>query len=196
MIITPALFDPAVDVLRSVGLRSSSLSPDDAEIVSGPTGEPDAFLLQRRLSALTSGIEWELIGAGLPSQFGLYTVFDTVQYSGSILSITSETNSRLLLDVMLLPSTTSQDRNTLTFIFPGLSPISIDIPAVAPGESPFQDIGVRLKDSLLVVTVNCSIVDFAPLPNAPDSLSLDDARVSIFGNQATVRTTITVVAAS
>ena len=177
----------AVDVLSSVGLRSDNFSSSDAVVANGPKDEPDAFMLLRQLSTSTSvnDIEWNLIGTSLPSEFGLYTIFNTEQYTGSILSIVNDISQMQLLDIALQRSSlNSPDQNSLIFTLPGLSPITIDIPAAS--SSPFQNIGVRLKNSILTVIVDCSVIHFESIMDAPEPLRVQDSSIRIFGSQATV----------
>ena len=162
------------------------LDPTDAIVTTGPNNQSDAFILQRQFSAPTSGVEWEQIGTGLRSEFGIYTVFDTTQYTGSIITITNEINSMLLLDITIQPSANSLVQNTLTFTLPGLGQtFEIDI-HTASADRPFQDIGISFRNSILGVLLNCNLSDFKKLPSAPDQLSTDNGRVTIFGDQATV----------
>lgn len=183
-----SLLTRVVDLLRSAGLRNNNLPPSDATATNGPSGALDALMLQKELTAATSGVEWELIGAQLPSEFSVYTVFDTVQYTGSILSVTSGNNVMPVLDITLQRPVGLSDFNTLNITLPGLSPITVDVLA-ASGAASFQYIGISLKGSLLVVLLNCSIVDIVTLQGVPDKLPVADGMVAIFGSQAIVSVT-------
>lgn len=173
-------------MLERVGLRDSNFSQSDAILTDGPTGDLDAFQLQRELSTPIDSMDLELIGALISSQFGLYTVFNTLQYTGSVISITSDDDSTPLLDIALQTSDSSPDLNSLRISLRGLDSV-FDLPA-ATLDSPFQDLGIRLQDSLLVVSLNCTIVDFAILQNESDdgAMSLMGGRVSVFGPDAIV----------
>lgn len=177
-------FFPTVDLLATVGLRDSNLPSSDAIEVNGPNDKLDAFRLQRQLVASIESKELELIAALLPSQFGLYTVFNTLEYTGSIISITNGDDSTPLLDITLEVSDTVPDTNSLKISLRGLD-FTFDLPT-ASQNSPFQNIGIKLMDSVLVLTLNCTIVDFVILRNRSDAVALTDARVSIFGEDAVV----------
>ena len=174
----------AVDVLRTVGLRDNDLSSDDAVITDGPTGKQDAFILQRKLSASVSDKKWDLIGSDLPSQFGVYTAFNSLNYHGSIFALHIGTDA--VLEVSLGESVTSSEHNSLFILLPGITPVVFDVP-FAPSDAPFQDIGIRLQHSQLVVVVNCTLVDFVTLDRDPDPfLVMNETVVEIFGNGAIV----------
>lgn len=177
-------FLPAVDLLATMGLRDSDLPSSDAMVTAGPSDELDAFQLRRQLSASTESRELELIAALVPSQFGLYMVFNTFQYIGSVISITNGDDATPLLDITLQLSDTIPDTNSLKISLRGLD-FAFDLPAPTLN-SPFQDIGIKLKDSVLVITLNCTIVDFVILQNKSNAVALTSGRVSIFGEDAVV----------
>ena len=186
------LYSPlAVDLLAAMGLRDQNLPSSVAVVIEGPTDELDAFHLQMPLSASIDSKELELIGSLVSSQFGLYAVFNTVQYTGSIISITngadSITNgadSTSLLDVSLEVSDAAPGVNTLTVSLQGKD-YNFDLP-VATSDSPFQAIGIKLMDSVLVVTLNCTILDFVILQSTSPPVTLANGTVSIFEEDAIV----------
>ena len=75
--------------------------------------------------------------------------------------------------------------NILNVSLPGLEPNLVRIPA-AMEESPFQSIGIRLKDSKLAVIVNCSILEVLSLEGASEMLLVEDELVSFFDSEAIV----------
>ena len=173
-------FSNAVDLLASVGLRDSS----SAELTNGPTDEFDAFQLQRQFTTNIAGLELELIGTQISSQFGIYILFNALQYNGSLISITTA-NRETVLEVTLQESNSSTDLNTLVVSLNGMD-FPFDLP-IATTESPFQDIGIRLEDSLLVVTLNCTTVDFVVLQSEITPISVTGGTVNILGENAIVR---------
>lgn len=177
-----------------MGLRDSNLPSSNGVIIEGPTDELDAFHLQRTLFASMNSKELELIGSLVSSQFGLYAVFNTIQYSGPIISITNDADSISLLDVSLEVSDTVPSVNAVSDIVPGTNTLrvslqgtefSFELPA-APSDSPFQAIGIKLMDSVLIVTLNCTIIDFVILRNTFPPVALANGTVSIFGEDAIV----------
>lgn len=170
----------AVDLLERVGLKDADFPKSDAILTDG------AFQLQRELSIPIDTTDLRLIGAHLSSQFGLYTVFNTVQYTGSVIFITSDDDSTPLFTIMLQASDTSPNFNSLRISLRGLES-TFELPA-ATTDSPFQDIGIKLQDSLLVISLNCTVIDFAILKNESvrSAMSLTGGRVRIFGPNAIV----------
>lgn len=175
-----------VDLLDSVGLRNVVVSPSDAVSVNGPSSKPDAFQLQRQLSAPTSGKQWELIAAQLPTQFGFYASFNALMFEGSIVSLVNTVDNSELL-VISYSSQDSVGTDTLVITIPGNNPVSFEVPS-ATTDLPFHDIGIELDGSFLIVTLNCVILNFTSLEEDPLPLSLsDDVVVNVFENQAIVR---------
>ncbi len=174
---------PAVDLLRSVGLREDVISPSDSVVTDGPNNQP-AFRLERQLSASTSSKEWELIAAQLPTQFGIYASFNALLFEGSILSIVNTTDNTVLLDVSYT-SVDSTDSDSLEITLPGNSPISFKVPT-ATADAPFHNIGIRLDGSALIVVLNCSLLDFVTLESAVDPFSLTNTIVNVYERQAIV----------
>lgn len=171
-----------------MGLRNSNFPDSDAITINSSNNEDDAFFLRRELSGLTVGREWELIGTEFVSEFGLYIVFNSIEYDDSrILSITDEDSVDSSLNVALLKSSDSSNPDNLVITLPGLDPIVIDIPS-ATEDSPFQRIGIRMKEGVLVVSLNCTLVDFVILPGgaAPNPLPVANGTVVIFGAEAIV----------
>jgi hypothetical protein len=175
------LFPPAVDLFETVGIRDSDLSSSDATVIDSSNDEPDTLQLHRPLSASIMDKELELIGTLLSSQFGLYTVFNTFEYTGSILAITNGNDNTTLLDVSL---EASLNTNILRISLRGLD-FAFNLPT-ASLVSPFQAIGLKLRESVLIVTLNCTIVDFDILRNKSDPITLSNGRVRIFGEDAIV----------
>ena len=171
-----------VDLLESVGLRGSVLSPSDAAVVSGPTGTLDAFRLERQLSTPTSSKEWELIAAQLPQQFGVHASFNALMFDGSLLSLIDTTDDSILLDIAYNSAT---DPNILSITLPGNNPFTFQVPA-AKSDSPFHNIGIRLDASTLIVTLNCSLLDFATLANSVAPINLTNGVVNVYESQAIV----------
>ena len=179
------IFSTAVDLLRSVGLRNNNLLTSDAVPTVGPTNALDALILQTDFSAPIGGADWNLIGANLPSEFGIFTIFNSLRYRGLIFSINTSNSTFTPLRISLENSTTSPELNSLVISLPGLTPLSIDVPTATP-DSPFQRIGIRLKNSLLVVSLNCTVVGFITLTQAPDPLQVANATLMVFESQAIV----------
>ncbi len=174
-----------MDVLTAVGLRNSDVSTRDAVLTEGPTGEIDAVVLQRRFTSPTNRMEWNLIGAEIPFEFGIYTVFNSYEYRGTILSVTNQNAALPVMDVTIAESNNSSDMKSLIISLPGLDPVILDIPS-ASEESPFQNIGIRLRNSQLLAVVNCSVADFVSISDVPDQLVTTNATVEIFGESAIV----------
>lgn len=170
-----------------IGLRSDNFPSEDASLTVGPTGMLDAFMLERQLNTSTAGLEWQLIGADFPDQFGLYTVFNASGYEGSIISVRN--GSGFEFDVSLRRDTNSSG-DVLLVTLPGLSTLSVGIPESAQlrNNQLFQSLGVRLIHYQLLVLVNCAIVNFVDLPEASLPLPVLDGEVKVFDDEAVVST--------
>lgn len=177
--------DSAVDVLEFVGLRSGDLSSLDAMVATGPDGLLDAFFLERELNTSTFGPEWEQIADNFSTQFGFHVVFNASDYEGSIITITD--GSGLIFDVSLGMSENSTD-DVLAVTLPGLSTLSITIPASANLRDPssFQSLGVRLNHYQLLVIVDCDVVNFVNLEDPSLPLPVADGDVRVFGGETIV----------
>ena len=174
----------AVDLLRSVGLRENDLSEADVTVVNGPTNELDAFMLERSLTVDTDEIELDLIGVDLLLNSGIFTIFNSYLYRGLIFSIGNGTSLEPLLEIELLDFG-DLTHNYLLASIPGVGYSLIKIP-VATETSQFQNIGIRLKDSKLVVVVNCSIVEVLTLDDMAELVLTEDGVITIFGSEAIV----------
>ena len=159
-------------------MKNTVISPSDAIAANGPRNQPDAFRLQRQLSAPAGGKQWELIAAQLPKQLGIYASFNALLFEGSIVSLINTVDSSELLSI-------SYTSDSLVITLPGNSPVSFQLPATTT-DSPFHNIGIKLDGPLLIVILNCSILDFSVLESDIASLSLADVVVNVFESQAIV----------
>lgn len=183
-----------VDILDLVGLSVGPdlgsglpLILDSATIVPGPSGQLDAFQLNDELNSTTSDLEWQLIRQDFPSQFGLYTVFNSSNYQGPIFAIRDAQNN-LIFEVSLWRSQ-NNSYNVLSVILPGLDPIAINLPPSANLNdfSTFRSLGLRLFHYQLLVIVDCRVVNFVNLERPPSPLPVGDTRVEVFDEGAVVR---------
>ena len=179
-------FVTTVDVLSAVGLRDGNTDEDGASLAFGPNGLLDAFTLTRELTAPTTGREWEFIRADFDTQFGIYTTFDALGYTGSIISISSGVLSEF---VLLLNSSIEMTNGTqnlmLSIILPNFSfEYDVDIPS--QGDSGFQSIGIAFEEGRLVIVVNCTVIDIVPVEFAVGTLPDESANVAIFSEPTTV----------
>lgn len=179
-------FVTTVDVLSAVGLRDGNTDEDGASLAFGPNGLLDAFTLTRELTAPTTGREWEFIRADFDTQFGIYTTFDALGYTGSIISISSGVLSEF---VLLLNSSIEMTNGTqnlmLSIILPNFSfEYDVDIPS--QGDSGFQSIGIAFEEGRLVIVVNCTVIDIVPVEFTVGTLPDESANVAIFSEPTTV----------
>lgn len=179
------LYVRTVDVLDVIGLRSGDLSSHDASLSTGPRGVLDAFTLERELNTSTTDSEWQQIAENFTSQFGLFTVFNTSEYEGSIITISD--GSGFAFDISLRRSENSTE-DELVVTLPGLSSLRIRIPASANlrDMSSFRSLGVRLSHYQLLVIVDCAIVNFANLEEPSLPLPVSGGEVRVFGGEAMV----------
>ena len=173
-----------VDVLNAVGLRDGNPEEDGASLAFGPSGSLDAFALTQELTAPTTEREWELIGADFDTQFGVYTTFDAVGYTGSIISI----SDGVLLEFVLSLNSSIEEINktqTLSITLPNFS-FDFDVEIPSQGDGGFQSIGIALEEGRLIVVVNCTVIDIIPVEFAVGSLPSEGANVAIFSEPTTV----------
>ena len=171
---------PAVDVLNSVGLRDGDIAEDGAVLVDGPSGEMDAFLLSRQLSAPTNSTDWDVVNSDFPREFALYVEFNASQYSGSIVAI-----NRGMADEFNVALDTSSSAQMLIITLPGLDPVEIIVPPQM--RSMFQIFGFKLENTILTVYVNCSLITILRLPASPQQLPISNSSVvEIFEQPTTV----------
>ena len=173
-----------MDLLRAAGLRENDLTDVDAMRVAGPTGMLDAFQLATELEVNTSDVTFNLIGADIPSSFAVFTVLNLYRYTGPILSVTEGLDPTSLLSVSVDRFSNAMYK-VLNISLPGLETVRVAIPSTT-ADDPFQNIGIRLKDTQLVVTINCSVFSVVNLDNPADMLILDDGVITILGSEATV----------
>ena len=185
------MYCATVDVLDAVGLRDGNLEEDGASLALGPNGLLDAFTLTQELTAPTTGREWELIRADFDTQFGIYTTFDALDYSGTIISISDGVLSEFVLS---LNSSAEELNNTQTLIvtLPNFS-FDFDVEIPSQGDSGFQSIGIALEDERLLIIVNCTVIDIIPVEFAVGNLPDRDANIAIFSDPTTVRAYCVVV---
>lgn len=175
----------AVDILDLIGLRSGNLPDSVASLVTGPSGQLDAFQFQEELNTSTDRLEWELIGQDFPSQFGLYTVFNASEYEGSIFSVSVGTE--VIFDVSLWKLENSSS-DALFIILPGLSALTVEIPESVNfrDASSFRRLAIRLAHYQLLVIIDCSVVNFVSLEQPPLPLQVENSRVDAFSGGAIV----------
>ena len=174
-----------MDLLRAAGLRENDLTGTGADLIPGPTGELDAFFLSRALEVNASDVLFNVIGANLPSSFALFTVLNLDQYIGPILSV-GESFSEVPALQISLDNTAFLTQTLINVSLPGLDPVRISVPSSVMGNT-FQRLGVQLKGSQLVVTINCTISSVTNLRSPPDLLLLDDGVLSLFDSGVMVR---------
>jgi len=167
-----------VDLLRAAGLRENDLTGTGANRIPGPTNELDAFFLSNALEVNASDILFNVIGANLPSTFALFTVLNLNQYIGPILSVGESFQGNPNLQISL-DNAAFLTQTLINVSLPGLNPIRISVPSSATGNT-FQRLGVLVKGSQLVVTINCMISSITDLGSPPDMLLLDDGVLSLF----------------
>ena len=168
-----------------MGLRSGSVPANLASLVTGPSGQLDAFRFQDELNTSTGTLEWELIGQDFPSQFGLYTVFNASEYEGSIFSVSF--GFEVIFDVSLSKLENSSI-DALFITLPGLSMLTIKIPESADfrDSSSFRTLGIRLAHYQLLVIIDCMVVSFVRLEQPPLPLLVENSRVEAFSGGAIV----------
>lgn len=188
LIDSPLLLLP-VDILEFVGLRSGTTLPgdDDISLAVGPTGELDAYRLERELNASTSdSSEWDMLGVDFPNQFGLYIIFNVSDYEGSIVSVSND--SGLVFDVSLR-SSENLTNDVLEVTLPGLDTLEFNLPDGLDlrGSNSFQSVGIRLHHYQLLVIVNCTVVSFLDLPESSQPLPVSEGVVRVFSDETVVR---------
>ena len=173
-----------VDVLNAVGLRDGNTEEDGASPGFGPSGLLDAFTLTQELMAPTIGREWELIRADSDTQFGVYITFDTLGYTGSIISISNGILSEFILSLNSSAEAINKTQ-TLSITLPDFS-FDYDVEIPSQGDSGFQNIGVALEEGRLVIVVNCTVINIIPVEFAVGNLPDEGANVAIFSEPTTV----------
>ncbi len=176
-----------VDLLRAGGLRENDLTETGAVRVAGPTGELDSFLLSRSADINASEVMFNIIGANLPSSFAVFAVLDMHRYTGQIISVSEELNDRPLLSISL-DNTVNFMHTLINISLPGLEPVRVVIPSSSDG-SVFERVGIHVKQSQLVVTINCTVFRVVDLSRPADMLLLDGGVVSLLDSGAIVSRT-------
>ena len=157
---------------------------NDATVAMGPSGDADAFQLHRPLSAAVESEELAIVASQVSREFGFYAVFHS-QYTGPLITLTPENNSAALslLEVTLEPLT-ANSRNLTILLQDQIFSLEVPIAAV---DNPFQSLGIRLKSSLLVISLDCVTLDFFAVPvSMMDPTVVKDGRLTIFEDGAIV----------
>ena len=127
------------------------------------------------------GREWELIGLDFDTQFGVYTTFDTLNYTGSIISISNGVLSEFILSL----NNSGDLLQTLSIRLPNFSfDFEVEIPL--QGDDAFQSFGVALEEGRLIITVNCTVIDIISVESTVGNLPSEGATVTIFSEPTTV----------
>ena len=170
--------------MNAVGLRDGNIEEAGASLALGPNGILDAYALTEELAAPTTGREWELIRADFDTQFGIYLTFDSLGYTGSIVSIGDEDLSKFVLSLNSSAEVIDETQ-LLRILLPNYS-LHYDVEIPSQGDSGFQSIGIALEEQRLVIVVNCTVVDIVPVDFAVGNLPNTSVDIAIFSEPTTV----------
>lgn len=130
------------------------------------------------LTDSTTSQAWMQISLDFPVGFAIYTQALLNQYTGTLFSIN---NGDLLVGIESFGGSNSM-LQTLIVSLPGQIPLRAAIPNVMAAS---QTIGFSVQSKLLMVVVNCSIINAVWLANMPDTLNF--TTVEVFNPSTTVR---------
>lgn len=120
---------------------------------------------------------WKLISSDFPIGFAIYSQAVLNQYTGTLLSLNSGELFVAIESFGVLSSL-----QMLTVSLPGRIPLRAAIPNLSAG---LQTIGVSVQSKLLMVVVNCDIINAVWLANVPHSFNI--STVEVFNPSTSVR---------
>lgn len=129
------------------------------------------------LTDSTTSQAWRQMSLDFPVGFAIYAQAVLDQYMGTMFSIN---NGDLLVGIESFGGLNSM-LQTLTVSLPGQIPLRAAIPNVMAAS---QTIGLSVQSKLLMVVINCSIINAVWLANMPDTLNF--TTVEVFNPSTTV----------